>query len=146
MSFRLKLHRFAIFVLIILWVYAAASKLIGFDDFENQMKQQPMPQFLQVLLIYTLPPSELLVAALLVIHSTVRTGAYLSTVLLSTFTIYIALGLLKFYKYVPCACGGILRGMGWGAHLVLNIVFLGLTILIIQDRNGREVSLGEVQK
>lgn len=143
MSQRLTIQKTGIFLLILLWVYAAASKLLAYDEFENQMSQQPLPQIIQLLLTYTLPSTELFVAALLLFGPTTKTGIYLSAILLSSFTIYIALGLLKIFKQIPCACGGILQGMGWGPHLVLNIFFLALTILIMKKPVREEVLTGE---
>jgi len=139
MSLTLNYRNLIRFSLVLLWVYAASSKLLTYDDFENEMSQQPLPQLLQLLLTYTLPGTELFAAALLAISSTSRIGLYFSAVLLLSFTIYIALGLMKAFSHIPCACGGILRGMGWWPHLLLNIFFLALTILIIRLPDRKEV-------
>jgi hypothetical protein len=51
---------------------------------------------------------------------------------------------MSVFSKVPCACGGILQGMGWWPHLLLNIFFLALTILIIRHSNRKEVIAGRI--
>lgn len=116
------------FLLILMWVYAAVSKLSDFGHFRIQMHNQALPPSVQALLIYTLPPIELVVAALLLFNKTFLSGIYCSVILMSLFTGYIALSLLHYFSYIPCSCGGILEHMTWQAHLIFNLFFLLLTL------------------
>jgi hypothetical protein len=118
-------------LLILLFVYAAVSKLLDPDEFRAQLYRQPFSHGFADLLLYSLPASELLAAALLGFDRTRLTGLFLSLGLLLSFTIYISLGLLHYWAAVPCSCGGILRHMGWGAHLVFNLVFTGVNLTAI---------------
>ena len=138
MSFRLIVKNSAVFLLILLWVYAALSKLLDFRHFTWEMRNQTLPTGVQTLLIYLLPPVEIAVAAMLMFQRTVISGLYASLFLLTLFTGYISLTLLHFFSYVPCSCGGILEDLGWGAHLVFNLLFLLLTLtaLYITKKKG----------
>jgi putative oxidoreductase len=118
-------------LLILLFVYAAVSKLINPDEFRAQLYRQPFAHGLADLLLYTLPASELLAAVLLGFDRTRLTGLFLSLGLLLSFTIYISLGLLHYWAKIPCSCGGILSHMGWGAHLVFNSLFTGINLTAI---------------
>src|ERR1700744_4248345 len=132
--------RAPVYFLVILWSYAAVSKLLDFDHFEIEMQRQTVYPFLKPLLIYLLPPLELVIAGLLGFEKMLRSGLYISLGLLCLFSGYIALVLLHFFNRVPCSCGGILEHMGWGPHLVFNLTCLILitTTLIMTKR--KEVS------
>jgi putative oxidoreductase len=118
----------AIFLLVLLWVYAAVSKLIDFRHFKYEMHNQALLPFVQEMLIYCLPPAEIIVASFLLFEKWTLWGLYCSAVLLGLFTIYISFTLLHFFKYVPCSCGGILEHMGWLPHLFFNLFFLLITL------------------
>lgn len=139
MSQRLIFRNIAVFLLILLWVYAALSKLLDFDLFKIQMHNQPLPAFVQASLVYLLPPVELITALLLVIPRTQLLALTVSAVLLFFFSGYVALALFKFFSYVPCSCGGILEHMTWQTHFWFNLFFLALsliaTYIIIKERS-----------
>ncbi len=116
------------FLLILLWVYAAVSKLAEFDQFRLSMHNQPLPTLLQNSLIYVLPSAELFVSMLLINNRTAGIGLWCSAILLASFSGYIALGLLHYFSRVPCSCGGIFTHITWQAHLVFNLAFLLLTL------------------
>ncbi|HZE83079.1 MAG TPA: MauE/DoxX family redox-associated membrane protein, partial [Puia sp.] len=63
-------------------------------------------------------------------------GFYASLILMSLFTIYTGSILLHFFNYVPCSCGGVIRKLTWGQHLVFNLFFVGLSVtgIILQHR------------
>jgi hypothetical protein len=119
-------------LLVLLFVYAAASKLADFGDFRGQLYNQTFPHGLADLLLYALPAAELLAVALLLFPRTQLTGLVISLDLLLLFTGYITQVLLHFWDRVPCSCGGILSHMGWGTHLAFNLVFIGLNIAAIK--------------
>jgi len=125
-------------LLILLWIYASFSKLFDYRHFQWEMRNQALPASVQTMLIYLLPPAEILVAASLIFQRTTTLGLIASTVLLSLFTGYIALILVHFFEYVPCSCGGILEQMGWWPHLVFNLLTLlaTLTALYIIKKKG----------
>jgi putative oxidoreductase len=124
-------RQLTVFLLVLLWVYAAASKLIDFPHFKHEMHNQVFSPFIQDLLIYLLPPAELVIAVMLSYSKTEKFGLYVSALMLTLFTGYIALAKLHFFRRIPCSCGGILEHMGWTAHLIFNSFFLALTIVTV---------------
>ena len=128
----------ATFLLIVLWIYAALSKLLDFRHFTWEMRNQALPTFVQSLLIYLLPPLEILIAVLLMFQRTLVWGLQLSGILLFLFSGYVGLTLFHFFEYVPCSCGGILEHLSWGPHLAFNLAFLSITVtaLYITIRKG----------
>ncbi|WP_121811351.1 MauE/DoxX family redox-associated membrane protein [Mucilaginibacter kameinonensis] len=116
-------------LLVLLFIYTAVSKLIGFEDFKRQMYNQTLPREVAALLIWTLPGSEILTAVMLIFRRTRKPGLYISAVLMLLFTGYISLVLLHYFSRIPCSCGGVIRALGWKMHLVFNVFFLLLSLL-----------------
>ena len=124
-------------VLILLFVYAAISKIMDFQNFRIQMLRQPFPDWLANMLTWALPPGELIIAGWLATRRTRLTGLYCSMILLISFTGYVALMLTGAFGKIPCACGGVFASLGWNAHLLLNILFALLALLgIMFEKNG----------
>lgn len=115
-------------LLLLLFLYTALSKLLEYDVFLGQLRAQPLAGWLTEALALGLVPAELLCCGLLFFERTRRYGFYLSALLMALFSGYVALALLGVFGKVPCSCGGVLRGMGWGIHLVFNLFFLGLAL------------------
>lgn len=120
-----------VFLLVLLWTYTASSKLADFSGFKTEMANQPFSSAVTQLLVWTIPPIELLTAFLLLFNKTRLMGLYISFILMLLFTGYIALVLLGFYDRVPCSCGGVLKQLGWQAHFWFNkffifIIFIGI--------------------
>jgi hypothetical protein len=57
---------------------------------------------------------------------------------MSLFTVYTALVLFHFFSRVPCPCGGVIRRLKWWQHMVLNLVFVGLTIVVLILKKGKK--------
>jgi putative oxidoreductase len=128
------LRPLASFLLILLFVYAAVSKLLSPVDFQGELYNQTFPHWLADILLYTLIPAELLTVALLSFPRSQQAGLLLSTGLLALFSGYITLVLLRFWDRVPCSCGGILKHLTWGTHLVFNLFFLALNLAALFRR------------
>lgn len=130
-----------LFLLILLWVYAAAGKLMQFETFRLQMARQHLGEFITPLLPYGLPFAELGCAGLLVFPLTRSAGLVLSVFLMSVFTGYIGLVLLHAFGNIPCACGGVISALGWRSHFVFNIFFLLLSTYTLyvhrRERRGQ---------
>jgi uncharacterized membrane protein YphA (DoxX/SURF4 family) len=125
-------------LLIILWVYAALTKLLDFEIARGQMINQIFPERSALVLAWLVPLTELITSVLLLIPRTVFYGLWISFCLLFIFTLYILLGLLDLYPRMPCSCGGVLSSLSWQAHLVFNLFFLVLTLIaIIHHYKGR---------
>ena len=133
-----KLLKYATGLIALLWFYAAINKLLDFQSFIQAMHKQPLIRSLQVLLIYGLPPAEMLTGILLIVRKTILSGLCISAILLVVFTVYTGLILLRFFHRVPCACGGLIGHMGWSFHLWFNIAFLALTLISIMIGKRKE--------
>lgn len=117
------------FVLIGLYSYVAFSKWFAFQQFVHDMHNQPFARWLADVLIGVLPLLELGVAVFLFFPKLVIWGFRLSGLLMGLFTVYVGAVLLGVFNRVPCACGGFLNGLGWGQHLVVNLLLLGVSVL-----------------
>ena len=133
------------YLYIMLFVYAAVSKLLDFENFRVQIAQSPLLTAYAGFIAYCVIIFEVGCALLLSISSRPLLGLYATYVLMLLFSNYIFL-ILNFSPYVPCSCGGILDDMGWTEHLIFNLVFVLLAALAIlyfpkKIKNLKKVSL-----
>ena len=117
----------AAWLLVFLFAYTAVSKVYDWQGTRMAMYNQIFPNWMAEALLYVLPLTEIGLAVLLLVPSRRKLGLLLSVVLLSLFTGYVAVVWLGFTARVPCSCGGVLSSLGWGAHLVFNLVCLGVS-------------------
>ncbi|EFK36099.1 hypothetical protein HMPREF0204_15168 [Chryseobacterium gleum ATCC 35910] len=117
-------------LLALLFVYAAGSKLLDFENFQVQLAQSPLLSAYAGVVSYSIITIEFIVAILLCLQNTRLLGLYLSLGLMAAFTIYIYI-ILTYSEFVPCSCGGILEKMGWTGHLIFNICVVILTAVAI---------------
>ena len=116
-------------ILILLWVYAAFSKLMEFENFKKQLYNQTFSSPLPEILVWLIPVIEIITAILLAFSKTRLTGLLFSVLLMGIFTTYTLLVLTGYYDRVPCSCGGVLKEMSWRSHFWFNTIFLNLGIL-----------------
>jgi uncharacterized membrane protein YphA (DoxX/SURF4 family) len=114
-------------MIIALFVYTASSKLLDYYNFHFGLTESPFIAPLANILAWAIPASELLIALMLVIPASRLAGLYSSAILMSAFTIYIAVMLLS-GSDIPCSCGGVVEELSWGAHIVFNSVFVILSL------------------
>jgi len=124
-------------LLIVLWGYAALSKLMEFDKFRHQLFLQFLNKSFSDISVYLIPGLEISLVLLMITEPFRKGGLILSLILLSTFTIYIGLILLKIFPRKPCSCGGVLELLDWGPHFLFNLFFLFLNINAIILLNNR---------
>ncbi|MDO3641253.1 MauE/DoxX family redox-associated membrane protein [Mucilaginibacter sp. L3T2-6] len=117
--------------LVLLYAYAAGSKLADVAAFRRELHRQPFPPGVADVLLYLLPAAELAVAALLLFGRTLRTGLQASLVLLVLFTGYILLAMLGYWEQVPCSCGGIISHLTWGQHLAFNCFCMAVNLMAL---------------
>lgn len=129
------------FLLILLFVYAASSKLFGFEKFHGQLHLYPMVQQFPLLTAISVISAELIISALLLFPSTRLPGFIGSAVLLAMFTVYLSASILS-HKHLPCSCGGVIQYMSWKQHIVFNLFFFMLSLAggvsIINNRRSRK--------
>lgn len=134
-------------LIVALFVYTALSKLLDPITFMGQMHNQPLPRWLTDILIWFIPSSELIAAALLLIRPLRRYGLLLSSFLLLVFTMYVGLVYLHFFDRTPCSCGGVFRHMSWGEHLTFNFIFTVLAFIgVCLQRNALSINARNILK
>lgn len=117
-------------LLILLFVYAASSKLMDYNKFRVELGKSPLLTAFAGYVAAGIPAIELVIAGMLSIPKFRLPGLYASLTLMVMFTAYIV-AILQFSFYVPCTCGGVLQQLTWNAHLVFNIVFVALAFTAI---------------
>ena len=122
---------------IVLFTYAAVSKMRDFENFQIQLAQSPLLSAYAGLISYGVIVLELVIAGILVFPKVRIVGLYASFGLMVAFTVYIYL-ILNHSDSVPCSCGGILEKMGWKEHLIFNelCVAVAFTALMILEKQG----------
>ncbi len=118
---------------IILFTYAAVSKLLDFQNFQIQIGQSPLLSAFATPVSYGVPIVEIGLALTLMFSNYRLLGLYGSFILMTMFTAYIFI-ILNFSSFIPCSCGGILEDMSWTQHLIFNIAFVvlsGIAIILL---------------
>ena len=128
------------FMFILLFVYAALNKLIDYQKFVIQIGQSPLLTGLGPSIAWIVIAAEVTISILLIIPTTRLAAFYLAFGIMMMFTAYI-FAILNFSSHIPCSCGGVLEKLGWGEHLIFNIIFivLGLTGIILQTLENEKI-------
>ncbi|MHA7831830.1 MAG: MauE/DoxX family redox-associated membrane protein [Flagellimonas sp.] len=113
---------------VMLFVYAATSKLWDFQQFKVQLGQSPILTAYAGWLAWLVPLTEYLLVILLLQRSRRLSALYAAFGLMVMFTTYIIL-VLNFSDYIPCSCGGVLENLGWTEHIVFNLFFIALALI-----------------
>lgn len=116
------------YLFILLFVYAAVTKLLDFETFQAQLDQFSVLNTFAVWVSWTLILLEMITALLLCLENTRLIGLCMSFFLMIMFTLYIVF-ILNFAPYVPCSCGGVLEALGWKQHLIFNVFFIGIALI-----------------
>ncbi len=113
---------------VVLFVYAAISKLLEFENFQAQLGQSPLLSAYTGFVSYAVLGIELVIAVFLCFPKTRYIGLLSALALMVLFTVYIVI-ILNYSYFVPCSCGGILESLGWKEHLAFNIGFVVLALI-----------------
>ncbi|UOE50907.1 hypothetical protein MTO98_07425 [Mucilaginibacter sp. SMC90] len=119
-------------LLVLLFLYTGLSKLLDFKNFEISMLFQHLPAWLTIPMTYALPLLEIAVAALMIPDKSRLTGIYAFLIMMTAFTLYVGAALLHLFPRAPCACGGMLKSLGWGQHFILNLLFIVFAVISIR--------------
>lgn len=112
------------FLFILLFVYAAVTKLMDYQKFMTQIGQSPLLTDFAGTLAWLVPGGELVIAGMLAVSRLRQVGLYAGFSLMVMFTAYIAVILQMDAGSIPCSCGGVLEALGWTEHLIFNIAFV----------------------
>ncbi|HSZ87164.1 MAG TPA: MauE/DoxX family redox-associated membrane protein [Puia sp.] len=110
---------------IVLFVYAASSKLLDYQKFRIQLGQSPILTAYAGWVAWFIPVIEIAIAVLLASQRFRLFSFYASFTLMILFTAYL-IAIIHFSFYVPCTCGGILQKMDWNTHIIFNSIFVAL--------------------
>lgn len=125
------------YLYILLFVYAAVSKLLDFENFQAQIGQSPLLSIFAAYASTGVLLLEFLIAIMLAVPRLRIAGLYMAFTLMVMFTAYIYL-ILNYSSFVPCSCGGILEKLGWKEHLIFNILFTVLAATAILLSNEKK--------
>ncbi|WP_458628666.1 MauE/DoxX family redox-associated membrane protein [Winogradskyella sp. PC D3.3] len=113
---------------IVLFVYAANSKFLEFEEFRIQLGQSPIITAYANWVALGVPLLEYIIAILFFVPRLMVLAFYASYVLMIMFTTYIYL-ILNFSDFVPCSCGGVLEDLTWTEHMIFNLVFVVFAVI-----------------
>ncbi|ACU03141.1 MauE/DoxX family redox-associated membrane protein [Pedobacter heparinus] len=116
------------YLFILLFLYAAFSKVWDFQKFKVQLGQSPILSDFTLLVALCIPAVEILIAIGLAFRRTLLPALWASYGLMIMFSLYIIV-ILKFSDRSVCHCGGVLEQMQWSEHLWFNVGFVGLGIV-----------------
>jgi putative oxidoreductase len=116
-------------VLALLFFYAATSKLMNYERSKVEMFKQIFPRNIAEVLVWAVPVTELLIMLGLLFNVSRLKALYASALLLTAFTLYIAITMSGVFGRIPCSCGGILKHMSYWVHLGFNLIFIVLAVL-----------------
>lgn len=112
-------------LLVLLWIYAAISKLIPYRMSYAQLSISPYIRDYAAVLVWLVPAVEIALCVLLIVPRWRRAGLAGSFILLTVFTIYI-IAVLTFRDHPPCNCGGVISAMSWTQHIFFNLFFMAI--------------------
>jgi len=115
---------------ILLFTYAAVSKLLDYEDFSIKIGQSPLLSAFAGYVAIGVPLLELIIVAMLCIPKLRVTALFASFCLMIMFTVYIYI-ILNYSSYIPCSCGGVLQDLGWTEHLIFNVAFIFLAFVAV---------------
>jgi len=119
---------------LLLFVYAAVSKLLDYQKFKIQLVQSPLLATYASILVWFIPTLELIIAMILLSkYKSLRLKLCLG--LMIVFTIYIWYT-LNYSDYIPCSCGGIISDLNWTEHLIFNLFWIVFAIIAISTNKG----------
>lgn len=130
MKFNMRYRKLTINIIsllfIVLFVYAAVSKLLDFETFTVQLAQSPLLSAYAGVIAWLVPGIEVAISILLLFERFRTLALYAAFTVMVMFTAYIYI-ILKFSDFVPCSCGGVLEKFSWTQHLIFNLVFILLS-------------------
>lgn len=115
---------------VLLFIYAATSKLLDFQHFKIELGQSPLLTAFADWFAVLVPAAEVLICILILIPKFRLAGFFSAFGIMVMFTAYIFI-ILNYTSFVPCSCGGVLEKLGWKEHMIFNLVFVCLGMLAI---------------
>lgn len=123
------------YLFVLLFLYAATSKLVEYDKFQLQISKSPIITDYAQILVWMVPSLEIIISIMLLIERTRMAGLFAALGLMCLFTAYIY-AILNYSDSIPCSCGGVLQKMTWDQHLIFNAAFVlfGIVGIILHTK------------
>lgn len=118
------------YLFILLFLYAATSKVLDYENFRVQLAQSPLLSAFAGPVSWGVPLLEIVIAIMLLVSIWRTAGLFAAFGLMVMFTAYIHI-ILNYSAFVPCSCGGILEKLGWTQHMIFNAIFILLSVIAI---------------
>src|SRR5258708_14810771 len=128
-----QLDEIASSLFVLLFTYAALSKLLDYNIFKIQLGKSPFVTQFSGTLAWAIPLLELFVSTTLLFKQTRLLGQYLSLSLMTMFSAYIFV-MLHYSYYIPCSCGGIFSKKTWNQNTIFYNIFVFFYIIFIYNR------------
>ena len=110
-----------------LFLYTAYAKTADHYRFLNGLSRVHIISHFAAFISFAVPLVEILVALLLLIPQTAKTGLICFIAVMSSFTIYIISAMI-WEKQLPCHCGGAIEKLSWSQHIWFNLAFIAIAI------------------
>ncbi|NHA05516.1 hypothetical protein G7092_17025 [Mucilaginibacter sp. HC2] len=123
-----------------LFLYTAYAKITDHARFLAGLTKVHLISGFAVFISYAVPAIEIVVALLLLIPQTAKTGLYSFFAVMASFTIYIVSAMI-WEKNLPCHCGGAIEKLSWGQHIWFNLAFITIAIIALRLFNKLNTSL-----
>ena len=117
-------------ICMVLFVYTAYAQIIDHDRFLKGLTRVHLINGFAVFISFAVPVVEVIVALLLLIPKTAKTGLYSFIAVMSSFTIYIVSAMI-WEKKLPCHCGGAIEKLSWSQHIWFNLAFIAITLFAV---------------
>jgi uncharacterized membrane protein YphA (DoxX/SURF4 family) len=114
-----------------LFLYTAYVKITDHDRFLKGLTRVHLISGFAVFLSFAVPVVEILVALLLLIPQTAKTGLCSFIAVMSSFTVYIVSAMI-WEKKLPCHCGGAIEKLSWSQHIWFNLAFISIAIFALR--------------
>ena len=132
------LSDFIAFFFIFLFFYTGVIKLTEIDIFKEQLSSSPLMSSVAGIISWALPIGELLLAVALFFSKSRLKALYITTGLMTLFTIYVV-AILLIDNQLTCSCGGIIEELSPRQHVAFNsaCVILGIIGILAMRSKDR---------
>ncbi|RQO77793.1 hypothetical protein DBR40_07400 [Pedobacter sp. KBW01] len=115
-------------VLILLWAFAALTKLLDYGHYRSDMHLQFFDGKVLHVLVPALPYTQICAALFLLSGRHRIYGLWLSMLLMMGFTVYVATVYYGYLSSHPKTCNGLFENSSWGGQLVINLGLLLVSV------------------
>lgn len=140
LKFRPIISDTAAYLLLALFMYTAANKILTINTFSSTLAKSPLIGSYSLVVAWLIPIIEIIVSLLLIVAATRKLGLYASLALLGIFTVYLIYMVSSGTK-LPCHCGGVISTMTWQRHIWFNAAFLIIAVIGIKMHKNKKSSL-----